>query len=505
MFAGEIRMRFLLVVVASFIGLWNAAHAQNYPVELRTGGATMATGSSAESPSTMAVALVNIPTASAWAELRVSLPAGVHYLGQSEWGTSPQLPTTCDTTVRADGGEDVVCRSTGITASTRSHFAMLQFAIDIDAPLGSDYTFSILYSAHLPGTDPNFTTCATTGGRVFVGCAELSHTAIHRKWTPRGFAHGEILESGVSVMGAPFKVGSHGRLAIDWNYTGSIVPGFPAVAHVLFPPHITYAPLASYPPASGVVCATQIPINGREHLRCEIPFANMSTYHSLTPLIVQVGRDVAGGLPVEFNAVVDAGYQPMPEDWFENPEQVCDACFAFSVPTVGPRAAISTVLPVPSSDWVVNRPYQFDIWLRNNEVSGVSGTLHLHVQFPPGMNYVSHEAPGYPVATCSAQSSTLGQVLTCSWASPLGPQDNRRLLMTVTSDTTLAAPGPVPVLFALEESATPDAGPELDRCEANPDVPTCFLIHRRTRFDCASQFTDGLYCDGFEVFVRPDP
>ena len=121
------------------------------------------------------------------------------------------------------------------------------------------------------------------------------------------------------------------------------------------------------------------------------------------------------------------------------------------------------------------------------------------------MTYLSNEAAGWPVAACTTQASVAGQVLTCSWSTPLGPQENRRILLKVTSDTTLAAPGSVPILFALEEYPSPNAGSELDRCAANPDVPSCFLINQPTRFECASQFSDGVFCDGFEPFVRPDP
>lgn len=479
--------------------------AQNFPVEMRVNGSVFGVASTPAHPSTVATGFVNVPVGTEWVDFRLRLPPGVVYLDQVPTGSLAQLPTTCSSAPQPDGGEWVNCRSTGITATTRQHFATFRMVLPDPALLPADRRFDITYSVHIPGHDPDFTHCDTTGGRIFVGCAVLGHEATLQRWTPRSFRHAEQPDQGSAVWGSPMRVGKRALLGIDWDYTGNLVPGVPATAWLLLPSGVQYTPTPTLPLASGVTCASEGLVGARELVACAISAMNMGTYAMIQPLVLSLGRDVTGGSTIAFHGVVDTTAQPMPKDWLDDPAQDCDACYTMNVPVLGPRLQISTAMPLPSDPWQVNRPAHLDVWLRNNELSGQSGNLHLHVQFPPGMSYQSHAHEGWPDATCSTVPSAQGQVLTCSWTTPMGAQDNRRIVIAVATDTTLAAPGPVPILFALEEHATATPPPELARCAANPDVPDCFLLDRPTVYHCASQYVDGVYCDDFEVFVRPEP
>lgn len=482
------------------------ALAQNYPVELRVNASAFGLGTTGAHPSTLATAFVGVPAGTEWVDYRLQLPPGVHYLDQVANGSLPQLPTTCTATPQPDGSEHVNCRSTGIdVAPVRQHHTIMRFAIPDPSMLPGDGLFSITYSLHIPGRDPDFNQCSTTGGRIFVGCAVLEHEALPQRWSPRTFRHAEVPQHGAATWGTPMRIGKRAQLGIEWDYSGQLVPGVPATAYLLLPPGVRYTPSASQPLASGVTCETDAQVGGRELVVCAISAMNMSSYVMIQPLILTLDRGVPAGPTIAFHGVIDTTHQPMPEDWLDDPAQACEACYTLNVPVLGPRLQISTAMPLPTDPWVVGRPYELDIWLRNNELSGISGTLHLHVQLPPGMSYHSHAHHGWPASTCQTAPSSFGQVLTCTWATGLGAQDNRRVVIRVDTDTALAAPGPVPILFALEEHPTATAATELERCEATPNAPDCFLLWRPTEFLCASQHADGVFCDGFQTFVRPEP
>lgn len=480
--------------------------AQNFPVELRVNSSVFGSPSTQAHPSNVTTGFVNVPVGTDWVDMRLQLPPGVQFVDQVPTGALPQLPTTCTSTAQADGGTLVNCRSTGITAATRQHFSSFRLALPDPDLLPEDGTFQITYSVHIPGHDPDFDNCDDTGGRIFVGCAVLAHQATPQLWTPRAFRQAEQPQQGSATWGTPMRVGKRGLLGVDWNYGGNVMPGAPATAWLLLPPGVQYTPAGNLPIAAGVSCDSDGVLGERELLACTIHAVNMTTHAMIQPLVLTLGRDVAIGNngTVPFHGVIDIGHQPMPDDWFDNPAQDCTACYTLHVPVLGPRLQISTVMPLPSETWVVGGPYAFDIWLRNNELSGQSGNLHLHAQLPPGMHYQSHESHGWPVADCQSQPGSEGDVLICSWTTPMGAQDNRRIVINVGTDDALDAPGPVPVLFALEEHATATPADELARCSANPDVPDCFLLHRPTVYLCASQHADGIFCDGFQVFMRPE-
>lgn len=490
-------------IMVLLFGFWLAgiASAQNYPVELYISSASFGDHSSATYPSSVWVAAKGIPATAAWVETRLQLPPGVKFVDQVPYVTTggplPNLPTTCSVTPASGGGESVVCRTTGNNASNAQHHALMRFAIPDPSALPAGGQFSIVYSLHLPDRDPDFNQCATTGGRVFVGCANLTHVSTPQRWTPRNFRHAEQPQSGSATWGTPMRVGKRAVLGLEWNYSGGIVPGAPATAYLLLPPGVTYTPLPTNPLGAGVTCQKDAPIGNRELLVCAISAVNMTGYVLIQPLHLTLGREVPSGT-ITFHGVIDAPHQPMPSNWFADPGQACTACYTIPVPVLGPRMTLSTAMPIPSEPWVVNRPAELDVWMRNNELTGASGTFHLHVQLPPGMHYRNHDANGWPASTCAAQPSGLGDVLTCTWTTPMGAQDNRRIVLRVDTDTSLASPGPVPILFALEENPLPSAGTELTRCAANPNVPDCLLLGRPTQFVCASRYTDGIYCDHFE-------
>ncbi len=186
-------------------------------------------------------------------------------------------------------------------------------------------------------------------------------------------------------------------------------------------------------------------------------------------------------------------------------------CQADMTPAWCDRMAVSvTEAPVPRLEMsaTFHTPQVFAIGSRDGVViagfhnagTAAAGAIGILVKLPRGfywrMAATSSQPPGF---ACGSQGGVdTGLILTCRSNGTLTAGHYGELRLGFDPGLLTTAPGPVELLFAIDDSTTPDPA-LLEGCASDPSQAHCLLYSIPTSYPCALQHgSEGIYCDAFE-------
>ena len=279
----------------------------------------------------------------------------------------------------------------------------------------------------------------------------------------------------------------------SWGYTGGTVTNGP----VALPAGFAFAgTVAGLPPWTCAAPASPTQV------RCTTPYM-VDQQSGFVSLRVNVAPDVAVPGPLFVHASIGNDVQPPPADCVAVPLQA--GCARLQVPTRTPRVA--TIV----GDGITHAPATFTLGREQGPIvvayrnvgEANAGLTTIWTQLPSYFEFLGLLASS-PAATCATQGTiAAGQVVRCTVAAVgTGAFGSGFLSLRVFAHRQAASPGPLPVVAAFD-LANPSGAAILASCVANPAQAFCAHDAVPTLFLCAMQFEDGIFCDGFQPFVRP--
>ncbi|WP_313915819.1 hypothetical protein [Tahibacter sp.] len=332
------------------------------------------------------------------------------------------------------------------------------------------------------------------------GCATASTSIVTSKVqiTGWGVSNGTVTAGPVAVWtGQPFEAGTQSMIVVETNNIGFGQVNTPVEIDLWLPGGITFDGVVSAIP--GFTCQNQ---STPGHVRCTTPYM-YDSLNSFVSMRVQVPLSVPIPGPLFVHAAVSNDKQLRPTDCVANPMQL--GCGRLQIPTRTPRVATLV------TDGMSHSPATFTLGQEQGPLvvgyrnigEASAGSSNIYIQLPPYFEYRGLLSSS-PPATCAAQGAIAsGQVVVCNTAG-LGaaPFNIGSLSLRVYAGAQAASPGPLTVLSAVD-LATPANATLLQSCAANPAQSFCAVHGIPTFFPCAAQWTDGIFCDGLQVFVRP--
>lgn len=334
---------------------------------------------------------------------------------------------------------------------------------------------------------PSDTGCATAATSIVTSKVQITGWGVSGGWVTSG---------PVAVWtGPPFEAGTQNAIVLDMNNIGFNAVNTPLTLDVWLPGGISYDGVVSGIP--GWTCQAQAQLG---HVRCTTPYM-YDSQNGFLSMRVQVPLSVPIPGPLFVHAAIGNNVQAMPTDCVANPMQL--GCARLQIPTRTPRVATLV------TDGMSHSPATFTLGQEQGPLvvgyrnigEASAGSSNIYIQLPPYFEYRGLLSSS-PSATCAAQGAIAsGQIVVCNTAG-LPPFSPGSLSLRVYAGAQAASPGPLSVLSAVD-LATPANATLLQSCAANPAQSFCAVHGIPTFFPCAAQWTDGIFCDGLQVFVRP--
>jgi hypothetical protein len=330
------------------------------------------------------------------------------------------------------------------------------------------------------------------------GCANASTAIVTSKVqiTGWGVSNGTVTAGPVAVWtGQPFEAGTQNVIMVETNNIGFGPVNTPVEIDVWLPGGISFVNVVSAIPS--FTCQNQA---APGHVRCTTPYM-YDSLNSYVSMRVQVPLSVPIPGPLFVHATVSNDKQVRPTDCVANPMQL--GCARLQIPTRTPRVATLV------TDGISHNPPTFTLGQEQGPLvigyrnigEASAGSSNIYIQLPPYFEYRGLLSSS-PPATCAAQGAIAsGQIVVCNTAG-LPPFSIGSLSLRVYAGAQAASPGPLTVLSAVD-LVTPANPALLQSCMANPAQSFCATHGIPTYFPCAAQWTDGIFCDGLQVFVRP--
>lgn len=345
---------------------------------------------------------------------------------------------------------------------------------------------------------PPVPTCGaspSTTGCVSAATAYVASQIAISSW---GYTGGTVTNGPVAVWtGAPFEAGTQSMLVVDAFNAGYGPTNTPVTLDVTLPAGFAFGGMVSGLP-SWTCAAPASPTQ----VRCTTPYM-VDQQSGFVSLRVNVAPNVAVPGPLFIHAAIGNNVQAPPANCVAVPLQ--PGCARLQVPTRTPRVATLV------GDSITHSPATFTLGQSagpivvnyRNVGEATAGAPTIYVQLPPYFEFTGLLSSS-PAATCVSQGTiAAGPVVVCQ-SSGLGVAafGIGSLSLRVMPHRQAASPGPLPVVAAFD-LATPSSVAILQSCVANPAQSFCARDAIPTFFPCSAQFEDGLFCDGFQPFVRP--
>ncbi len=288
------------------------------------------------------------------------------------------------------------------------------------------------------------------------------------------------------------------------------VPGCPSnfprsSLYYRLPPGISYVSHYTYAPIFPATCVVTDMPDGGEHVACTGGGLGTGIYTSgQVELTVAVANDAPLG-PARFVVAVD---DSLPQE-----SGTLAECIDDPVPNYCTERMLS-IDAAPAADlyidYVNHSPSVFQpddvtsvvrVSMGNRGNAPTSGT-HMQVNLPPGFQWLlASTSTGGFAMTCSKTGSWqgAGETVTCSGGA-LAASTWVDIALGIRPRDSMEAPGPLPVVAAVNEGANIDAAVLL-ACANNPSPAHCAWHEVPTWIACARGRDTGIFCDGFDVQV----
>lgn len=316
-------------------------------------------------------------------------------------------------------------------------------------------------------------------------------------------AAGSIWGSGSGV----FWRGTEGRILVDiGNCPGQWCDGTPrANLYLQLPPGLVYDRAVGTRP-SWMTCTGATPNAAGQLVTCtgeglsgnpnSILQVTQTTVHVAVSPTAPLGAmrlDAAADMVVPGSSTTLAQCQAdMTPAW-------CDRMAATITDAPLPRLEMTSafhsppVFAIGSHDGVVNVGF-------HNAGTAAAGEIGLLVKLPRGFYWrIAATSSLPPNFVCASQGGVdTGLILTCRYTGSFQAAAHGELRLGFDPGLLTTAPGPVELLFAIDDSATPDPA-LLEGCASDPGQSHCLLYTIGTSYPCALQHgSEGIYCDAFE-------
>jgi hypothetical protein len=420
---------------------------------------------------------------------RTTLPAGVAYTGwNGNW--------TCSTP--PNDLRDVTC----VYNTSLDFWNPGSGSLQINATVSPTVTpgpvaiVGTLQNAQVP-LPPN-PACAASPSTTGCASSATNYVASQVRINDWGYTNGTVTNGPVAVWtGGPFEAGAQGMIVIGTTNTGYGPTNTPVTLEVTLPDGLSYAGIVAANPA--FTCAPQTPPT---RVRCTTPYF-YDTLYAFLSMRVDVAQNVAVPGPLFVHASIGNNVQVPPADCVATPLQT--GCGRLQISTRTPRVATivgDSITHTPATFVLGQEPGPIVVSYRNVG-EATSGQMTFWTQLPPYFEFIGTFASN-PAATCAAQGTiAAGHVVRCTVAAVgAAPFGDGYVSLRVFAHRQAASPGPLPVVAAFD-LADPSSAAMLASCVANPAQAFCAHDAIPTLFRCAMQFEDGVFCDGFQPFVRP--
>jgi hypothetical protein len=420
---------------------------------------------------------------------RTTLPPGVEYTG---WNGS----WTCSTP--PNDLRDVTC-----VYNTDLHYWIPgSGSLQINARVAPSVTPGpVTFTGTITNAQtplPPTPTCATSPSTTGCATSASNYVASQVRIADWGYSNGTVTNGPVAVWtGGPFEAGTQGMIVLGTMNTGYGQTNTPVVLEVTLPTGLSYAGIMAANP--GFTCAPQTPPT---RVRCTTPYF-YDTLYAFLSMRVDIASNIAVPGPLYVHASISNDVQAPPADCVGTPLQT--GCGRLQIPTRTPRVAtiVGDAITHSPSTFMLGQEQGPIVVSYRNVGEATSGQMTFWTQLPPHFEFLGTLASN-PAATCAAQGTiAAGHIVRCTVAAVgTGTFGSGFVSLRVFAHRQASSPGPLPVVAAFD-LANPSNAAILASCVANPAQAFCASDAIPTQFLCAMQFEDGVFCDGFQPFVRP--
>lgn len=408
--------------------------------------------------------------------IRMTLPAGVVYVGNND---PLESLWACSLVV-----QELACTSnTGLPRQG-------QYGIGISLNLTTDATLAVpggstfrvtMESPDLPlPTTPDCTTTIVSDyfATSRSGCVE--RTVPHRR--------SELDVASWSHTPAAFLAGQQSAFTILFRNVGFGYDNNPVVAGIQLPPGFTFAGVGGLVSWS---CTPLTPNAQGQRVNCSTGYFydGMPDSDTRLTMYVNVASDIAIPGPHPISATISNPQQPAPDMALCADAAPPLGCGYHEIPTAAPPLPRMDIIQTSHSPTVFPRGTYGVLSLSVANIGdAVAGSGDLKLALPPGVAFDSVNHSAIPGTSCTTTGTVAtGQTMNCVFYAGLPNGGSYDMSFRLVADAS--AQSPARVVLAIGDSISP--GPSLVACSADPDA-----------IGCAEHFlllSDWLFCDGFEA------
>mgnify|MGYP000886904521 CR=1 FL=1 len=307
---------------------------------------------------------------------------------------------------------------------------------------------------------------------------------------------GSVPGAVVTWPGAPLAAGSTEVVMIGLQNSGYGEDNSPVTLVVDLPVGVTYRHIVNAIP--GFNCTAQMQ-GDHQVVTCTTSYLYDGQNGFIT-LAFDAALDIAVPGPLAFHAAIGNDVQAPPSDCVADPHQT--GCGRLTWATQAPLVAQPVFIESHHAPdhFPIGQAGEISLAFTNASSASATATT-IALRLPAGFAFQTPSST--PALSCSVDgAAATGQIVTCQGAGlPAGMSGILVFHPMVGAETEV--PGPVVVLAAIDQSNPPSTA-TLFACADDPSPSYCRWHEIPTYAPCASQYADGIYCDGFEPLLAPE-